>query len=168
LRSVPENYPAQRIASASAIAFVQNLKEEVVNEYDAIKIVFDRGKGEETQEILVKDVQDAIRLMPTVSNFLEVPAKNGFAERKKYVDATFLPDSILSVLETMLVQTDSLYGSTTSHQIGGFRMDHLKGTNDPVMVVWAISEKDKAQIPYTFIVSQQSAKIISISTEKNY
>ncbi len=164
IESVDVDYPADAITSSTAMALVQNVKPESFRKFDEIQVLFERSHGMEEKSYAIKFIEDAIKLMPVITDFLEAPAAQGVEERRRCVDLTMVSDSVLTLFTNALIEVENKQGLTFVHQIGGFRFDKIKANNEPVLIVWATSVKKNTQIPYTFYVSKNSGKIISIST----
>lgn len=164
LKAFPAEYPADQITSTSAMLIVQNVNPETLNELGNIHVqIEDRNIRKSYQ---VKNVTEAIGLLTIVTDFLEAPSNDTMKERNKCVDTSMVSDSLLDILTQQLVMAETDFGKTISHQIGGFRFGKVYATNEPVMIVWAASQKSKSTIPYTFYVSRKSGKIISFSMDQ--
>ncbi len=163
LKSVPADYPTEQITSTSAMLIVQNVSENALSSCENIRIILSDRNAEKSYA--VKGVKEAIDLLTTVTDFLEAPTMNGLNERKRCVDSSTIADSLLIILSEKLASADSIHGPTSAHQIGGFKFGRVDETNEPVLIVWATSAKKQSQIPYTFIVSRNSRKIISFSSD---
>lgn len=164
IESVDDDYPADAITSSTAMALLQNVKPESFRKFDQIQVLFERRHGMEEKSYSIKFIEDAIKLIPVITDFLEAPAAQGVEERRRCVDLTLVTDSVLTLFTNALVEVENKQGPTLMHQIGGFRFDKIKANNELVLIVWATSVQKNTQIPYTFYVSKNSGKIISIST----
>ncbi len=164
IESVDDEYPADAITSTAAMALIQNVKLETRQKFNEVQVLFDRGQGLEEKTYSIKFIEEAITLMPVITDFLEAPAAQGAEERRRCVDLTTVTDSVLSLFTNALIEVENKQGPTLMHQIGGFRFDKIKASGEQLLVVWATSIKKNTQIPYTFYVSKKTGKIISIST----
>jgi|GEM_PF-3810059 hypothetical protein len=164
-RSIPQEYPVEQFVSTSAMLMVQNVNQTNWKGEDKIRIVSKERNADKTY--LVKNVREAMELLPSVTDFLEAPNSGGLDQRKRCVDSTFVSDSLLSLLSDQLALSDSVQGPSIAHQVGGFQFGNVSGSNEPVLIVWASTTKKQMQIPFTFFVSRKSGKILSFSVNAN-
>jgi hypothetical protein len=164
---IPADYPAEKFTSICALAFLKNLKMEEYQDYDQVKVVLTRSGSAENKSFPIPQLQKVDQAVVPVSQFLDWrPGVNDESVLKSF-DSTFIPDSAVLAFGNALLEQDSINGNTIRHNIIGYRQDHLQENNQPVYVIWAETEKEKRNVPYTFYISEESGKIIYITTGHN-
>ncbi|MBX7052930.1 MAG: hypothetical protein K1X54_12900 [Flavobacteriales bacterium] len=160
-----EDQKPDDLASIAAMAFVQNVDPMKCNGFKDLSVNFNRSGEAHHSKFAIDDVRDAIELAVLVSEFLNTSYDSGIDGYKSFVDDQFLPDSVLMQYRNAMLQGDSIYGTTTMHNVTGMRFSQVKDSGEPVVIFHAVTHKDGGNIPLSFYVSRKSGKIISMGSE---
>lgn len=160
LTGVKADYPNENVTSISAYTFIDNISPDEYKGYDNIKVILKNNSSVFEKSYKISDIILAKEMFKTVDLFSKKITSGNLHEFETLFDRQSIPDSTITQIKTAILSIESTDGRPEKGTVIRFDFDHLKETNEAVMVCYVELESKKSYSTYKLILKTSDKKII--------
>jgi len=160
LTGVNADYPHENITSVSAYTFIENLEPKEYEGYNSVKIIVKNNTAAFEESYKISDLLSAKEIFKAVDVFSKKIMSGNLDGFESLFDKQRIPDSSIVQIKRVILSNDSLNGRPDKTSVVRLDFDHVKETNEPVMVTYVGMEGKTSYAMYKLILKTADKKII--------